>query len=222
MENRKKNPDTTEYSFADTQWDVEGWKKEIDKVSAMKFDFMGGFSTLEKYDLPRDLDTLKGYGEYSDPSKWTRYILSLYQSYIGKIGYVPKSERYRIREEYLRVAQETAPFIKGLANAVAAGCLLKEEDGYIEVDNDKMLEDARPRFIRKIDVKRMSSYWKNVVASANAVKALKQFEDKNGLAPTMNISMHLNDPIVRRMIDGSVELDPNLFEQVIWRNFATQ
>lgn len=224
MENKKQTPDTTGYSFAETQWDIKGWDKMTDKISDMIMDFDSGLATLEKYDLPRDLATLKGYGEYSDPSKWTRYILSLYQSYVGKLGYVPKPEKNRIREEYLKVAQETAPFIGGLARAIAAGCpLTKDKNGCLEIDEEKMLKDAQPRYVRKIDVKRMSAYWKQVVASAQAIKSLRQFEENNGLPPTMNnISPLITDPIVRQMIGGSADLDPRTFEKVMWENFVTR
>lgn len=225
MKNKKEkeNLATTEYSFAETQWDVEGWEKQTEKISDLAKDFEAGRGTLERYDLPRDLATLKGYGEYSDPSKWTRYILSLYQSYVGKLGYIPKPEKNRIREEYLKVAQETAPFIAGIARAVAAGCpLIVDEEGYVEVDEERMTKEAEPKFLRKIDVKRMSSYWEHIVASAQAIKSLRQFEENNSLPPSTNFVKFATEPIARQMIGGNIPLDAKTFEKSMWRNFVTR
>ena len=207
------------YSFAAEQWDVEGWSKELERVSDMALDFSAGFNTLEKYDLPRDVETLKKFGEYADPTKWKLYIMSLYSNYISKLGYVPKSERNRIREEYMTVAKETESFIIGMANAIAMGCVLAvDKSGYVEVDEDATLEPRKKKYIRKIDTRRMSGYWGKIVAATTAVTTLKNFEECNGLAPSV-YSTTLLDPISRRMISGDENLDPRTFEKYMWRKF---
>lgn len=217
----KQTATATDYTFAAEQWDVDGWDKETDRISAMGFDIMGGFGVLEKYDLPRDIDTLRNFGEYTDPAKWTRYILKLYQDYIGKLGYIPKPEKNRIRDEYLKVAQETAPFISGMARAIADGCkLASDESGYVEADKDAMLEAAKPKFIRHIDTKRMSDYWQKVVEAAHTIKALKSFEVNNALPPSMNVTMCITDHVARQMICGDIDLDPRLFEKMMWPLFV--
>lgn len=221
MKQKTKQTNAPEaYTFATEQWDVEGWVKEVERVSDMALDFSAGFNTLEKYDLPRDVETLKNFGEYTDPSKWRQYIMSLYGNYIGKLGYVPKPEKNRIRKEYMNVARETEAFIIGMANAVAGGCILTvDESNYIEVDEEATLEPRKKKYIRKIDTLRMSEYWRNIVAAATAVATLKHFEEYNGLTPSV-YSTTLLDPISRRMISGDEDLDPHTFETHMWRKFV--
>lgn len=217
----KNKNNAAPYPFAATQWDAEGWMEASERISDMVMDVDAGLSTLEQYELPRDLDTVKNFGEYADPIKWTRYIMHHYADYLGKLGFVPKSEKRRLRAEYKKVADETAPLIAGLARAIAGGCKLRVDDsGMVEADEEAMLNEAKPRFIRRIDTERMAAYWQKVEEAARAVRKLKDFEADNALPTTVNVMVHVTDPVSRRMVLGEMELDPKEFEREEWRNFV--
>lgn len=132
--------------------------------------------TLESEGIPTDLNTLKDI--LKDEDSFKKWLFKAEESYIGKIGFLPKEEKKRIHSTFIDLFNRTGTARNSLNGFIfnrQGFEVLQDEEGHLYYNIEKahkQLEESNRRFFSDKD----KEYFSKLQDVYVAFKELQSFE----------------------------------------------
>lgn len=181
MEKKKSNK---EFFGLDVWFDNKAYDVAVESLRDRDFDFNLGFDALVKYDMPRSKSDLDEYAKCTDTKHLRALILSWADKAIERIGFLPKWERKRIRQEFVDLYDNVARDVFPMCLALNAGVNLEEcEDGYFLADCNDKEEEVKAEFMYGVDVDALREYYNLVDLTRKLIDKTDKMESARGMSP---------------------------------------
>lgn len=138
---------------------------------------------LKAEGIPTDLPTLKSIVRTEEA--FEKWLNDAENSYIGKIGFLPKEEKERIHSTFLDLSRRTEPernYLQGFIFGKHSGLIRQEKDGSLSVDMQEIRKDLEEKH-RKTFTEKDKEYYSLVLDARKAYKAIQEFERIEKYAP---------------------------------------
>lgn len=150
----------------------------IEQLKAQVKGVNDALEVLKAEDIPTDLPTLKKI-MVSDEA-FNEWVGKAMDSYVGKLGFIPKPERKRIKDQFFGVAKKTENERNTIAVFLsdAKYNIVQDKDGSLQYDWDEADKDATEKATKRFSDEDIE-YFSMLQKVVEAVKELDKWEDEH-------------------------------------------